>query len=101
MTNPTLNFRLDLDSANDLASFLTEYAQVQRAVRSQEKANRAEVIRNELYEQHAEKLQLLMIIKEKSIECDECGVEKELVEEPMISGFTGHICVNDDCPEDK
>ena len=33
--------------------------------------------------------------------CNECGEEKEYVEEPMVSGFKGYLCVNDDCVMDS
>lgn len=33
-------------------------------------------------------------------DCPECGVEQTYVDEPMISGFSGYLCTNDDCPRD-
>lgn len=33
--------------------------------------------------------------------CDECGEEKEFVDEPMISGFRGYLCTTDDCVVDS
>jgi hypothetical protein len=34
------------------------------------------------------------------ITCDECGVEKEYVDEPMMSGYRGYLCTNESCPRD-
>lgn len=34
-------------------------------------------------------------------DCRECGEEMEYVEEPMVSGFVGYICTNDDCEIDS
>jgi hypothetical protein len=34
-------------------------------------------------------------------ECPDCGEDREWVEEPMISGFRGFVCTNDDCPRDS
>lgn len=33
--------------------------------------------------------------------CDECGDLKKHVDEPMMSGFTGYICVNTECAVDS
>ena len=33
--------------------------------------------------------------------CDECGEPKAYVDEPMVSGFRGYLCVNDDCVMDS
>lgn len=33
--------------------------------------------------------------------CDECGEEKEYVNEPLVSGVRGWFCVNDDCMMDS
>lgn len=33
--------------------------------------------------------------------CGECGEEKEYVDEPIISGFRGYLCVNDECKTDS
>ena len=35
------------------------------------------------------------------VECKNCGSEKECVEEPMISGFTGYLCKNENCYVDS
>lgn len=56
MTEENLSFVLHNESVDDLASYLTEFAQMQRVVRNHEKAERAETIRNTLYAQHAETL---------------------------------------------
>jgi hypothetical protein len=32
--------------------------------------------------------------------CNECGETKEYVDEALMSGFTGYLCVNEDCPVD-
>lgn len=32
--------------------------------------------------------------------CPTCGQPQEYVDEPMISGFSGHLCVNEECPRD-
>lgn len=34
-------------------------------------------------------------------ECEKCGNEKTYVDEPMISGFRGYICTNDNCAVDS
>jgi hypothetical protein len=34
-------------------------------------------------------------------ECSLCGEEKEFVDEPIISGFRGYLCTNDDCAYDS
>lgn len=39
--------------------------------------------------------------EQKIPRCDECGEVKEYVEEPMMSGFRGLLCVNDDCVIDS
>ncbi len=56
MEEQNLGLTLHGDTLDDLAAFLTEYAQIQRVVRNHDKANRAEVIRNTIYSQHADKL---------------------------------------------
>lgn len=33
--------------------------------------------------------------------CDECGVPKEYVDEPLMSGFRGYLCTTDGCPVDS
>lgn len=35
------------------------------------------------------------------VTCDECSKEKEYVDEPMISGFRGYLCTNENCPVDS
>jgi len=50
------SFEMSDNSIEDLASILTEYAQLQRVVRNHDNAERAEVLRNRLYSQHADKL---------------------------------------------
>lgn len=32
--------------------------------------------------------------------CEECGEEKEYVNEPMMSGTVGYFCMTDGCPID-
>jgi len=56
MTEGNLSFVLHNESFDDLASMLTEYAQMKRVVRQHEAAERAETIRNTLYAQHAHSL---------------------------------------------
>lgn len=56
MQEQNLGFVLHGDSIEDLASFLTEFAQMQRVVGHHDKADRAETIRNTMYSQHADKL---------------------------------------------
>lgn len=51
-----LGFFFQVETAADIASFLTEFAQVQRAVHNHDRANRAEKIRNEMYSQQAHHL---------------------------------------------
>ena len=34
-------------------------------------------------------------------ECPDCDEDREWVEEPMISGFRGFVCTNDDCARDS
>lgn len=33
--------------------------------------------------------------------CENCGERREWVEEPLVSGFRGFVCTNDDCPRDS
>lgn len=33
--------------------------------------------------------------------CPECGEKRERVDEPLVSGFVGYLCLNDDCPMDS
>lgn len=33
--------------------------------------------------------------------CDECGVTKRYVNEPVISGYRGYVCVNEECMMDQ
>jgi hypothetical protein len=56
MTEGNLSFVLHNESFDDLASMLTEYAQMKRVVRQHEEAEQAETIRNTLYAQHAHSL---------------------------------------------
>ena len=56
MTEGNLSFVLHNESFDDLASILTEYAQMKRVVRQHGEAENAETIRNTLYAQHAHTL---------------------------------------------
>ncbi|UFK26307.1 hypothetical protein [Hardygib1 virus] len=56
MTEGNLSFVLHNESFDDLASILTEYAQMKRVVRQHGEAENAETIRNTLYAQHAHSL---------------------------------------------
>lgn len=33
--------------------------------------------------------------------CPECDEPMDYVDEPVISGFRGFVCTNDDCPRDR
>jgi hypothetical protein len=33
--------------------------------------------------------------------CPECGATMKYVDEPMVSGFRGHLCTNDECGRDQ
>lgn len=35
------------------------------------------------------------------VSCKKCGEEKEHIDEPMVSGFVGYLCTNDNCPRDS
>jgi hypothetical protein len=56
MTEGNLSFNLHIESAKDLTSYLTEFAQMQRVVGHHDKAEQAEMIRNTLYAQNCETL---------------------------------------------
>ena len=54
-------------------------------------------------EEHAEQYRAvaLFLRNQKNVECEECGEQKEYVDEPMMSGFRGYLCTNDDCVFDS
>ena len=33
--------------------------------------------------------------------CPDCETEREFVDEPMVSGFRGYVCLNNECPRDS
>ena len=51
-----LGFVISDEKMKDFCSFMTEFAKIQRAVDNNEKADRAEVIRNDVYSQQAQHL---------------------------------------------
>lgn len=56
MNHGNSQFVLHNEKIEDIASMLTEYAQIQRVMRNHERAEDAETIRNTIYAQHGEKL---------------------------------------------
>ena len=56
MSKGNSQFVLHNESISEVASMLTEYAQIQRVMRNHERAEKAETIRNTIYAQHGDKL---------------------------------------------
>lgn len=56
MTDKNVQFVLHTESFNEIASILTEFAQMKRVVGQHEEASKAETVRNTLYSQHSPEL---------------------------------------------